>query len=138
MHLIYINFVGINFRGMNIYEFLFTVSDIGVVLGEDWDAYPANGSPKPPKDYVDAAYKLETHMELDLIQNDESFDMADCMHGIIALAWENDKEYDNDNYLKRLFFSYGENVETVKDKIYERDIHLENIFENAKTRQLNS
>ena len=132
MKLIYINFVGKDFRGMNIYQFLYTTQDLKKVTGEDWDSYPAAGNPQSPVDFVDEAYTLETEMTLELIQNHDSFDMMDCQHGVIALAWEDDKEYDDDVYEKRLFFSYGEEQEDVKLKLYARDIHLKKIFENEK------
>ena len=132
MKLIYINFLGTNFRGINIYEFLYTYGDTKVVDGEDWDACPANGNPMPPIDYVDAAYKLETELTFELIQNHESFNMYDCMHGVIALAWEDDIDFDLNSSDSRLFFSYGESKENVENKIYQRDLYLEKIFENEK------
>jgi hypothetical protein len=47
MNLIYINELGPNFRGDNIYEFIF--SDVDDAYGEDWDVEPAAGRPSPPK-----------------------------------------------------------------------------------------
>lgn len=132
MELIYVNFVGKNFKGLNIYEFLFTSQDITEVEGEDWDSYPAAGNPQSPVDYVETAYLLKTQMSFELIQNHESFDMADCVQGVIALCWENDKDDEDEIYEKRLFFTYGEPLESVNNKFYERDIHLEIIYENAK------
>ena len=44
--LIYINGMGPNFRGDNIYEFIF--SDTLEVFGENWESKPANGYPLPP------------------------------------------------------------------------------------------
>jgi hypothetical protein len=129
MNLIYINLVGINFRNLNIYEFLFTTTDIQEVEGEDWDSYPAAGNPAPPTTYVESVYRFETEISLELIQNHESFDMADCKQGVIALAWEEDKE---ESIYSRLFFSYGEELTSVEAKFYERDIQLEKIYENAK------
>jgi hypothetical protein len=40
MNLVYVNELGPNFRGDNIYEFIF--SDVDDVWGDDWDAEPAN------------------------------------------------------------------------------------------------
>lgn len=130
--LIFINQVGRNFKGLNLYEFLFTnVSDVKLVSGDDWDSYPANGNPKPPIDYVTAAYKLETDIKLELIQNHEAFDMADCKAGVIAIGWESNEEYDVETYGERLFFSYGENLESIKTKFYKRDINLESTYEST-------
>lgn len=128
MKLIYINLVGVNFRNLNIYEFIFTSSDVQDVEGEDWDSYPAAGNPMSPVDFAEGVYRLETEMTLELIQNHEAFDMYDCKQGIIALGWEDDKEED---IYSRLFFVYGETIKSVEAKFYERDIQLEKIYENA-------
>jgi hypothetical protein len=133
MKLIYINFVGQNYLKNRIYEFLFTSGNLSDIDGEDWDSYPANGNPKPPVDFVDAAYKITTDLNLELIQDHESFDMSDCMQGVIALAWEDDKDFDMGYSDTRLFFSFGENKQSVENKLYERDIHLEKIYENETT-----
>lgn len=132
MKLIFINFIGCNYLGVNIYEFLFANGDLTEVIGDDWDSYPANGNPRPPLDYINAAYKVETDLNLELIQNHDSFDMYDCKHGVIALAWEEDKDFEYNANDVRLFFSFGESEETVENKLYERDIHLQKIFNNEK------
>ena len=46
-YLIYINGMGPNYKGDNIYEFIFsdTTED---VWGENWESKPANGYPSPP------------------------------------------------------------------------------------------
>ena len=46
-HLIYINGLGPNYRGDNMYEFIF--SDELDVWGENWDSRPAHGYPQPPE-----------------------------------------------------------------------------------------
>ena len=46
MKLAYINELGPNYKGDNIYECIF--SDMDDVWGEDWDAEPASGKPLPP------------------------------------------------------------------------------------------
>jgi hypothetical protein len=43
--------------------------------------------------------------------------MYDCVEGIIALAWETESPEIED----RLVFRYGEDIESVKEKIYSRD-----------------
>ena len=131
MKLIFINFVGSNFKGDNLYEFLFSSKDLNIVTGEDWDAYPANGNPRPPVDYVEEAYKLESEIEFELIQNHVSFDMSDCKQGIIAMAWETEKD-ESSVYDKRLFFKFGEPLESVKSKLYEKDLFIEKIYGKEK------
>lgn len=137
MKLIYINFVGKNFRGVNIYEFLFKSEEVSIVTGEDWDSAPACGNPKPPASFTEAVYKIETTMELELIQNHESFNMDDCKQGVIAMSWESDDDFDMDLYNNRLFFSFGELKSSVEEKLYERDIHLEKVFENENENEYN-
>ncbi|MFM2011012.1 MAG: hypothetical protein RLZZ479_1403 [Bacteroidota bacterium] len=125
MNLVYVNELGPNFRGDNIYEFIF--SDIDDVWGDDWDAEPANGRPQPPNiDYVKKVGVLKnSEIELTLIQNSDFFGVYDAVDGVIALAWE---KGDSDEILiskkKRLVFQYGETVESVENKLYERDIVL--------------
>lgn len=123
-YLIYINELGPNYRGENIYEFIF--SDVLDVWGENWDSKPANGYPEPPElENVKKVGVLTTsEMKLSLIQNSDIFSVLDSMQGVICLGWENDEEQDFDNK-KRLVFSFGESEKLIKDKLYERDIVLE-------------
>jgi hypothetical protein len=125
MILVYVNELGPNFRGDNIYEFIF--SDLDDVWGEDWDSEPANGKPQPPNiDYIKKVGVLKnSEIELNLIQNSDFFGVYDAIDGVISLAWERS---DSDEILiskrKRLVFQYGETVDSVENKLYERDIVL--------------
>ncbi len=125
MILVYVNELGPNYKGDNIYEFIF--SDLDDVWGDDWDAEPASGKPLPPEiNYVKKVGSLKnSEMEFNLIQNSDFFGMYDAIDGVISLAWENS---DCDDVLihkrKRLVFQYGESVESVENKLYERDIVL--------------
>ena len=117
--------LGPNFRGDNIYEFIF--SDLDDVWGEDWDAEPASGKPLPPEiNYIKKVGVLRnSDISLTLIQNSDFFGVYDAIDGVIALAWERS---DSDDILihkrKRLVFNYGETIESVNDKLYERDVVL--------------
>ena len=125
MKLVYVNELGPNFRGDNIYEFIF--SDLDDVWGEDWDAEPASGKPLPPEmNYIKKVGVLRnSDISLTLIQNSDFFGVYDAIDGVIALAWERS---DSDDILihkrKRLVFNYGETIESVNDKLYERDVVL--------------
>ena len=44
--LVFVNELGPNFRGDNLYEFIF--SDNEDISGEDWESSPAGGNPQPP------------------------------------------------------------------------------------------
>ena len=85
---------------------------------------PANGKPEPPDlDYIDDVGILKTKVELELIQNSDSFGMEDAKDGIIALAWSIINDDEEDIY-KRLVFSWGDTKNQVNDKLYERDLIL--------------
>lgn len=139
MKLVYVNELGPNFRGDNIYEFIF--SDLDDVWGEEWDAEPASGKPSPPEmQYVKKVGVLRnSDVSLTLIQNSDFFCVYDAVDGVIALAWESSE---SDDILihkrKRLVFNYGETLESVNDKLYERDIVLnwEKILVNDETHEL--
>jgi hypothetical protein len=105
-----------------MYEFIF--SDELDVWGDDWDAKPANGYPQPPElKYIKQVGQLkETDIQLELIQNCDFMGVTDAMEDIIALAWEKDETCEDKT---RLVFRFGETIEKVKDKLYERDLILE-------------
>lgn len=122
LYLIYINYIGQNFLGTNIYEFLF--SDRKDINGENWDEFPANGKPLPPsKNDVVCFGILYTNLIFELVQNSQSFSMWDAVDGIIALGWENITDYD-EYPENRLYFTFGESYQSVVDKLYSKDIEL--------------
>jgi hypothetical protein len=125
MNLVYVNELGPNYKGDNIYEFIF--SDLDDVWGEDWDSEPASGKPQPPNvSYIKKVGTLKnSKIELTLIQESDFFGVFDAVDGVISLAWEkNDSDDILFNKKKRLVFQYGESVESVENKLYERDIVL--------------
>jgi len=89
-HLIYINGLGPNYKGDNIYEFIF--SDSFDVWGDNWDSKPAHGHPLPPEmKYISKVGVLRnTEVVLDLVQNSDYMGVIDAMEDIIALGWETD------------------------------------------------
>ena len=125
MILVYVNELGPNYKGDNIYEFIF--SDLDDVWGDDWDAEPAAGKPLPPDvNYIKKVGVLKnSEIELNLIQNSDFFGVYDAIDGVISLAWE---KSDSDDIIihkrKRLVFQYGDSVDSVENKLYERDVVL--------------
>jgi hypothetical protein len=119
-YLIYVNGLGPNYKGDNLYEFIF--SDKLDVWGESWDNKPSNGYPQPPElKYIKKVGVLrDTDVKLELIQNSDFFSMVDAMDDVIALAWESDDENQ-----KRMVFRFGTPEQEIKDKLYERDLVLE-------------
>ena len=125
-YLIYVNGLGPNYKGDNIYEFIF--SDVKEeVLGESWDSKPSNGNPLPPNiEFIRKVGVLKNaEIKLSLIQDSDFFSMIDALDDVIALAWESDDSDINFDIEKRLVFRYGEDEKKIKDKLYERDIVLE-------------
>ena len=64
---------------------------------------------------------ITNHIELNLVLNSDDFGMYDAMENIIALGWE----VDTPEYQERLVFHYGETLESVKDKLYDRELEFE-------------
>ena len=126
-YLIYVNGLGPNYKGDNLYEFIF--SDNLDVWGESWDNRPSNGYPQPPDlKYIKKVGVLrDTDVKLELIQNSDFFSVIDAMDDVISLAWESDDE----NVRKRMVFRFGTPEQEIKDKLYERDLVLE--FEKKVT-----
>ena len=123
--LIYVNKLGQNYKGENLYEFIFSES-LKDVWGESWDSKPANGYPSPPEiELVTKVGLLKNSLDFEVLQNSDIFSMIDGMDDVIALAWENESESVNFDKQKRLVFRFGDKIEDVKNKLYERDIVLE-------------
>jgi len=120
-YLIYVNGLGPNYKGDNLYEFIF--SDEKDVWGEFWESKPSNGYPTPPelKHIKKVGVLRNTDIKLELIQNSDFFSMIDAMDDVVALAWEAEDE----NIKTRLVFKFGETEEEIKNKLYERDLILE-------------
>ncbi len=132
--LIYINGLGPNYKGDNIYEFIF--SNTIEVFGENWESKPANGYPSPPDlEYIKKVGTLiNESISFDLVQDSDVFSVIDSMDGVISLGWEKETDDVDFSLVKRLVFQFGENEESVKNKLYERDIVLqfekEIVYEN--------
>lgn len=124
--LIYVNELGPNYKGENIYEFIFS-DNIEGVWGEGWESKPSNGYPSPPEiiNIKKVGVLKNNLVSLSTIQNSDYFSMIDALDDVIALAWENESEDVNFELNKRLVFRFGDTEEKVKNKLYERDIVLE-------------
>ena len=126
MYLIFVNELGPNYRGDNIYEFIFS-DTIESIWGESWESKPSNGYPLPPDiEFIKKVGILKNDkISLSVIQKSDYFSMIDAMDDVVALAWENETESTNFDLVKRLVFRFGDTEEIVKNKSYERDIVLE-------------
>lgn len=127
MRLFYINELGPNYLGNNIYEFIFGGDDV-IPFGEGWDMTPALGNAYPPElEYIKKVGVLkESDLKLHLIQNSDYFCVYDALEDVISLGWEDaDSEAVIDHGKTRLVFRFGETLEAVADKLYERDLVME-------------
>ena len=120
-YLIYVNGLGPDYKGNNLYEFIF--SDDLDVWGDSWESNPANGYPSPPelKHIKKVGTLRNTDLKFELIQNSDFFNMSDAMDDVVALGWEVTDEIVG----KRLVFRFGEEEKEIKNKLYERDLILE-------------
>ena len=120
-YLTYVNGLGPNYKGDNLYEFIF--SDSLDVWGESWESKPSNGYPTPPElKYIKKVGVLRnTDLKLELIQNSDFFSMEDAIDDVVVLAWETDEDGNH----KRMVFRFGMSEQQIKDKLYERDLILE-------------
>jgi hypothetical protein len=126
MYLIFVNELGPNYKGDNIYEFIFS-DNIKDVWGEMWESKPSNGYPTPPDlEHIQKVGILKNDkISLSVIQKSDYFSMMDSIDDVIAMAWENESDLVNFDLVKRLVFRFGETEESVKNKLYARDIILE-------------
>ncbi len=124
--LIYVNELGSNYKGENIYEFIFT-DNLEDIWGESWDSKPSNGYPSPPNmEHINKVGILKTELvKMTVIQNSDYFSMMDAMDGVIALSWEDENDEIDFTLNTRLVFKFGEEEQSVKNKLYERDFVLE-------------
>jgi hypothetical protein len=126
IHLVYVNGLGPNYKGDNMYEFIFS-DNIKNVWGDGWESKPSNGYPKPPEmEFIKKVGLLKnTSLEFELVQNSDFFSFMDSMDDVVSLAWEKENESVDFTTTKRLVFRFGESEQEIKDKLYERDIVLE-------------
>ena len=87
-YLIYINGLGPDYKGDNLYEFIF--SDTKEVWGESWDNQPAAGYPHPPElEFIKKVGILRnTEIKLDLIQNSDLFSLHSYLNFVCGLTKE--------------------------------------------------
>jgi len=126
MYLVFVNELGPNYRGDNIYEFIFS-DKIDDVWGEMWESKPSNGYPNPPDiEHIKKVGILKNDkISLSVIQKSDYFSMIDSIDGVVALGWENESDLINFDLVKRLVFKFGDTEDEIKNKLYERDIILE-------------
>jgi hypothetical protein len=123
LFLIFVNYIGVDYKGNYIYEFIFSTTNEGID-GDEWDTYPASGRPRPPHEsFIAKVGRLESELRLDTVQHSDTFAVWDAVDGVIALAWENVDDYDSYPD-KRICFKFGETLKEVEETLYEKDLIL--------------
>jgi len=113
----FIRFIGTESGGINVYEFMFTISQ-DEFWGEGFNVVPCGicNYLEPDSKYVDKIVKVRMNQNLDLVQNNGCFSMQDCMDGIVSLGWQS--LIGLDEYPEyRLVFYFGESYNKVEDKL---------------------
>lgn len=129
MNLIYINEIGVDHKGNKQYEFIF--SESGEVVNDEWFVIPASASTYskvPEEEYIDLVGLLKnTDLELELVQDSDYFGLVDAVDNVVSLGWET---FDEESDLERLYFRFGETLESVVGKLKSRGYNL--LKENIK------
>lgn len=133
LFLIYVHEVGVDSKGNNIYEFIFsdTTEEID---GNEWDFVPAvAANPSVPNErFIKEIGTLTTNkIKFDVIQKSSVFCVWDGIDSIVSLCFENIDSYEV-YPKKRLGFMFGETLQEVKDKLYEKDLILELKYEKKQ------
>lgn len=121
MKLLYINVLNKNYKNESIYEFIFGRT-LEIEYGENWDQIPASAAEvtPPPIDYIhQVGILISDEIEIECVQQSD-FAVVDAVDTIIALGWEKQPV----DGIIRLVFHFGEDIESVKEKLYARDLEL--------------
>lgn len=125
-YLIYISLIGENYKGDYEYEFLFS-NNPDTVMHETW-IDPCEGYVEPPdKNYISKVGRLRTKtIEFSLLTESSDFSMMDGIYKIIALGWEYIEDYKEfiESQDTPLVFNFGDSLEDVNNKLYERNLKL--------------
>jgi hypothetical protein len=125
MFLLYINELGVDYRGQYQYEFIF--GEDTSIREDDWYIIPSAEKGSPPNIiHIDLVGLLKkSSLVLNLVQNSDYFGVIDAVDGVIALGWESFNEEDDDNF-KRLSFFFGEAYDSVLKKLLSKNLKLIN------------
>jgi hypothetical protein len=123
MRLIYVNEIGSDYKGQKEYEFIFSESD--EIDMDEWFDIPASSTVSPKSPHIEYIHQVgllkDTDIVFELIQNSDYFGVIDAVDGIIAMAWEK-SNFDLDD--ERLYFRFGETIDSVSKKLKQRDVSL--------------
>lgn len=123
----FIKLIGEETDGYYRYEFIFT-DNVDEIYGEDFNVKPAClvNNISPSDEYITEIHIVKMKIKLDLIQDSCCFSISDSQDGIVALAWENIDDYDEFPEDGRLFFRFGETLNSVENKLAMKNILMLN------------
>ena len=133
LKLLYVNFMGNDLDGRNIYQFLFgTDEQADVFWVEDFDVKPAGIVRNffvDDSQYDDVRILKVNKIKLDLAQENTCFSMQDCRDNCVALAYENLDNLDNDPDFEypedgRLVFHFGMTMLDVEMVLVKRNLQM--------------
>lgn len=127
LKIIYIQHIGKNSEGYNIYHFLLSENDEDTFM-EDWAEKPASNIPNdrliPDESQYEYIKELKTEIVLDLMQDNTCFSFQDCRDQIVALAHENldDAEFYPEPF--RIVIHFGDYIDDVERMLAKRDMRM--------------
>lgn len=127
IRVIYVQHVGVDSDGLNIYHFLFS-EDADSAWGENWERVPAGNEKNsvllPDQTQYSYVKELKTEMSLNLAQDNTCFSMQDCRDGVLALAYEDMSSYDDYPEPFRIVVHYGDLMEDLDYMFTERGLTM--------------
>lgn len=127
LKVVYVNYVGKNSEGFNIYHFLLS-EDCEETFMEDWAEKPSSNIPNdylvPDETQYDYIKELKTRITLDLQQDNTCFSFQDCRDKIVAIAYENLDGYEQYPEPLRIVIHFGDYIDDVERMLARRDMRM--------------
>lgn len=132
-YLAFVDYIGMTIDGKYIYRFDFTI-DPDSVWGEFFNVTPAGIVPdmQPDINSLSKTCKVNFPIEMQIAKKNYCFSMQDCIDGIIPVIFS---EISEDAIVYNdapLFFSFGENIETIQKKLQSLGIEMYDVEEVEK------
>ena len=137
-YLVYVEELGRHADGTIEYDFYFS-TDPENVWGEDWaeQCPSACGNMEPEPSDITAKLRVVCDIPFGTAQKNSCFSMQDCRDGIIALAWEDIRDYKDYPEPYRIVMRFGEPYDKVAVKLESRGFELPPIDTPAEPEEEN-
>ena len=125
LKLVYVNPVGKNATGNFEYDFFFSETP-DIVWGENWEMQcpAACGDMKPDETTYSFVKRIVTSIPFSCAQENACLSMQDCIDGCIAVFYENISEYEEYPSPYRIVCRFGEDYDSVIDKLKGRNVDV--------------